>query len=221
MASINTIMFDFDGTLMDTTDLIIESFKYTVRKHLNYDIDAKDLYPTFGRPLIEALEELAPNRGEELIKTYREFNLYNHDQMVNIFDHVPETLAALKDRKIKLGIVTSKSRATLEKGLELYNLKPYFDAIVALEDTVRHKPHPEPILHCLQLLQATPDQALYVGDSPHDIKCAHQAGVKAVAVRWSYLSWDSIEAENPEFTIETIQDLFTIIDNGSNPFQVG
>jgi pyrophosphatase PpaX len=221
MDSISAILFDFDGTLADTTNLIIESFKYTVRKHLNYDIEAEALYPSFGRPLIDALEELAPNRGEELIKTYREFNLLNHDQMINIFDKVPETLAALKEKGLKLGIVTSKARHTLEKGLDLYNLGSYFDAIVALEDTACHKPHPEPVLHCLKLLETCPEQALYVGDSPHDIKSAHEAGVKAVAVRWSYLSWDSIIAENPEFTIESIEELLTIVANSNNSFQVG
>lgn len=211
MTNFHAVLFDFDGTIMDTTDLIIESFKYTVRKHLNYEIKAEDLYPTFGRPLIAALEELAPGQGADLIETYREFNLAKHDEMVTIFEHVPETLNALKDRGCKLGIVTSKAKHTLYKGLDLYNLQPYFDAIVAMEDTEHHKPHPEPILHCLKLLQVEPDKALYVGDSPHDIKSAHAAGVKAVAVRWSYLSWDSILAENPEYIINSMEELLSIV----------
>lgn len=210
------VLFDFDGTIMDTTALIIESFKYTVRKHLNYEITPEEIYPSFGIPLITALEDLAPGRGEELIKTYREFNLANHDRMVKMFDQVPETLTALKQRGYKIGLVTSKARHSLNKGLDLYNLHPYFDAIVAMEDTNNHKPHPEPVLHCLRLLETAPEQALYVGDSPHDIKCAHAAGVKAVAVRWSYLSWDSILAENPEFVINSLDELITIVTGTDN-----
>lgn len=216
----NAVLFDFDGTIMDTTDLIIESFKYTVRQHLNYEIKAEELYPTFGRPLIDALEELAPGQGEALIKTYREFNLAKHDEMVTIFDRVPETLIALKDRGCRLGIVTSKAKHTLYRGLDLYNLRPYFDAIVALEDTEYHKPRPEPVLHCLRLLQVEPEQALYVGDSPHDIKSAHAAGVKAVAVRWSYLSWESILAENPEYTIDSMEELLSIVAAPDQSHQV-
>ncbi|NLC76455.1 MAG: pyrophosphatase PpaX [Clostridia bacterium] len=217
MDYIKAVLFDFDGTLMDTTHLIIESFKHTIRKHLHYDIDAESLYPSFGRPLIDALEELAPNRGKELITTYRQFNLAHHDAMVKIFDKVPETLEALKKKNLKLGIVTSKARHSLKKGLDLYDLEPYFDAIVALEDTTQHKPHPEPLLRGLELLQVLPSQALYVGDSPHDIKCAHRAGVRAVAVRWSYLSWETILAEKPEFIIEAIDELLAIVDQGTSP----
>jgi len=210
------VVFDFDGTIMDTTELIIASFQYTVRKHLNYDITPEEIYPTFGIPLITALEGLAPGRGQELIQTYREFNLANHDRMVTMFDQVPETLTTLKERGYKLGLVTSKARHSLQKGLDLYDLQPYFDAIVAMEDTSYHKPHPEPLLHCLRLLAVAPEEALYVGDSPHDIKCAHAAGVKAVAVRWSSLSWDSIVAEYPEYVINSLSELITIVTGAAD-----
>ncbi|HHX51490.1 MAG TPA: pyrophosphatase PpaX [Clostridia bacterium] len=205
------ILFDFDGTLMDTTELIIEAFKYTVLKHLNREITAEELYPSFGKPLIAALEELSPGHGQELIITYRQYTDQYHDQMVTVFDQVPETLEKLRQQKVKMAIVTSKMRSAVERGLDLFDLKPYFDALIAVEDTHIHKPYPEPVFRALEILDTKPCHAIMVGDSPHDLKSAHQAGVKAAAVRWSSLPWESIIAEKPEFILNKMEDLIEII----------
>lgn len=216
MKPIRAILFDFDGTLMDTTNLIIASFKHTVQKHLNRQVEAEELFPHFGRPLIDALEELAPEQGNELILTFRQFNLKHHDEMVTPFEQVLETLEKLQEMGIKLGIITSKARLSLHKGLELYNLKHYFKSIVALEDTKIHKPNPEPVLLGLKQLNVLPTEALVVGDSPHDIHSAHRANVQAAAVRWTSLSWESILAEKPEFILNSMAELPLLISSNNN-----
>ncbi|MGI6553682.1 MAG: pyrophosphatase PpaX [Bacillota bacterium] len=216
MTHFRAVLFDFDGTLMDTTDLIIEAFKYTVLKHLGREITAEELFPSFGKPLIEALEELSPGHGQELIITYRQYTDRHHDQMIAVFDRVPETMEELRRLNIKMAIVSSKMRSNVERGLDLFGLKPYFDTIVAVEDTQIHKPYPDPVLKALAILDTKPCHAIMVGDSPHDLRSAHRAGVKAAAVRWSSLPWESILAEKPEYILEKMEDLIEIVTKKIN-----
>ncbi|HWJ03931.1 MAG TPA: pyrophosphatase PpaX, partial [Verrucomicrobiae bacterium] len=196
------ILFDLDGTLINTNDLIIKSFQHTIRVHMGRESDDKEFVPYFGEPLITMLERIAPGRGEELIKTYREFNLAKHDTLIAKFEGIVETLQELKDKGVTLGVVTSKLKPLALRGMELCGLQDMFEVIIACEDTTRHKPEPDPVLKALEILGRGKEGVLYVGDSTMDIMSAKRAGVKSAAVMWSALDRQSLLAVEPDIVVE-------------------
>lgn len=203
------ILFDLDGTLLDTTDLILKSFQYTIRTHQGHDADLELAKTTFGRPLIEALA-LMGDDPEAMIKTYREFNVLHHDELAKVFAGVVEVVQKLYDRGIKLAVVTSKTRATSLRGLRLFALDKYFPVVVGHEDCQMHKPHPEPVLRALEKLNLPAGDCLMVGDSPFDILCAKAAGVRTAAVRWTYVPWGDVLAAGPDHVIAEMAELLPL-----------
>jgi len=207
---IKAVFFDLDGTLLDTFDLIYESFKHVYKNFLNKDITREEIYPYFGKPLIYSFENLDPETIDQVIAAYREFNLQHHDQMVKPFPGAKETLEKLKLRGKILAVITSKVKSTALRGLKLFNLDQYFDLVVALEDTEKHKPDPAPVLYALKFFQLKPEQCLMVGDSPHDMVSAQRAGVKTAAVKWSVLPWEDLVKTKPNYIINSLEDLLKI-----------
>lgn len=209
--SFSTVLFDLDGTLLNTNNLIIESFKHTFRTKFQKEIAEIDVYKHFGEPLRTTFFKYDPERVEELLTCYREHNLCHHDQLVEAFPNAVEVVKELSQRKIKMAIVTSKMKMTAEKGLKLFGLDKYIPYCVALEDTIKHKPDPEPINKALDLLgEGKRDQILMVGDSYYDIMAAKSAGVGSVGVKWSVHPWDKAP-ESPDFLIEDLKDLLDIV----------
>lgn len=204
------ILFDLDGTLIDTTPLIIESFKHTVTAHLQREFDPAEAIAFFGKPLRDAMEFLAPDKVDDLIVTYREFNHANHDKLARSFSGITEVILKLHNAGLQLAIVTSKKKEMAIRGLTLFNMDKYFNVIIGLNETVRHKPHPEPVLAALQLLQLAPEDCLMIGDSPFDIRSAKSAGVKTAAVKWSAVPWETILLEKPDYILYSIEDLLDI-----------
>lgn len=205
------VLFDLDGTILDTSNLIIQSFRHTFRVHYNWDIDPQEIYPFFGKPLRTAMQSLGPDKVDELISTYREHNLEHHDHMIDAFAGVVDVLQELYNAGIAMAIVTSKTQDTALRGLKLFDLDKYFSAVIGVEQCSHHKPHPEPVQIALQQLQLSPEQCLMVGDSPSDIISAQEAGVKTVAVRWTRVDWDTILAAKPDYTIHHMHDLLNIV----------
>ena len=182
-----------------------------MKKHLNVEATEAELYRFFGEPLRLTLAHYAPNQVEELLETYRAFNMENHDNLTTIFPGVLETLEELKQRDIKMGIVTSKLRNGALKGVKLAGFEKYIQTLVALEDTEKHKPNPEPILKALSALDEKPNNSIMVGDSPFDWRCARNANCTSVAVTWSVHPMELIQAEKPNFIIDNINQLLEII----------
>lgn len=179
------ILFDLDGTLIDTNRLILESFKHTYKTHLGLDVPEEEILKYFGEPLIVTLRRYSEAQADEMFKTYIAFNEDKHDSSVALCGDIGGLLEALKGLGCILAVVTSKRGKIARQGLELFDISKYFDVIVTLEDTELHKPNPAPAIKALELLNAKPEEALMVGDSIFDIHCAHGAGVKAVLVKWS------------------------------------
>lgn len=179
------VLFDLDGTLINTNRLIIESFKYTYKTGLGLEIDEQEILKYFGEPLIKTLARYSEEKADELFKIYIEYNESRHNDTVTIFEGVKELLEELEKQGCILALVTSKRRKVALMGLELFDIKKPFEVFVALEDTELHKPNPAPVIKALELLGANSEDAIMVGDSVYDIHCAHGAGVKAVLVKWS------------------------------------
>ncbi|WP_371369171.1 Pyrophosphatase PpaX [Sporomusa rhizae] len=206
------ILFDLDGTLIDTSNLIIRSFQHTFDLHYRRYLSAEEIYDFFGKPLKAAMEYYGPDKVDDLIKTYREFNLAHHDQLTTGFAGVPETIQKLHNAGVLMAIVTSKTKRTAIRGLKLFDMDKHFPIVIGHEECQKHKPDPEPVRLALTQLNLEPAECLMVGDSPFDLASARTAGVKTAAVRWTQIAWDKLLAEQPDYILNTIEDLLTVCE---------
>ncbi|HKM39856.1 MAG TPA: pyrophosphatase PpaX [bacterium] len=213
MCWLSCVLFDLDGTLIDSNELIIESFKHTFKLHLGRNIPETEIARTFGRPLVEVLHEYAGgdgNKAGDMLATYQKHNESQHDTAVGLFPGVKETLARLKLAGCTLAAVTGKRRRLALRGLRLCGLDEYMAVVVTPEDTEWHKPKPDPVLKALTLLQQPAQNTLMVGDSPSDLASARAAGTYTAAVSWSVVPVEYLRAQRPDFVLQSMADLLTI-----------
>lgn len=208
---IKGILFDLDGTVINTNDLILHTFDYTFDKILNLKVPTEQLIQTFGRPLHQVMAEFDAEKADLLLTTYRAYNAQVHDQMITLFPKVAETLGTLQDLGYKLAIVTSKKNDIALRGLDLFHLTPYFDVFIGSEDTILHKPNPDPLLKALDLLGIAPNEALMVGDSPYDLISGQQAGTKTIGVAYSVHGSDVLQSHHPDYMIDQFDDILNIL----------
>jgi len=205
------VLFDLDGTLINTNQLIIDSFKHTYKKCLGLEVAEEEILKYFGEPLIITLKRYSEERGDELYQTYIDYNESRHNDAVTIFDGIQELLQQLENQGCILALVTSKRSKIALMGLELFDIRKYFKVFVALEDTELHKPNPAPVLKALELLGAQPEEAIMVGDSVFDIHCAHGAGVKAALVKWSAAHGFQGDDISADYVVHNTNELQKII----------
>jgi len=214
MTKINTVLFDFDGTIMDTNNVILQSWQHTFRTVEGKERPEQEIIETFGEPLYVTMEKVLPQIPvEEGVNIYRSYHYDNFADLIEVFPGILELLEKLKAKGYKTGIVTSRLRHTTESGLKKYDVVQYFDAIVTCDDTDKHKPDPEPVNIALERLGSKPEEALMVGDSMFDILCAKNAGVKAALVSWALAVSDADKyGENaPDYIIGKAEDLLDIL----------
>ena len=213
---INTVLFDFDGTLVNTNDVIIASWQHTYRHYLGREESLERITSCFGEPLLITMEREFPGVDpEEAANVYRDYQKLKADELVKVFDGIPELLEALKQAGYRIAIVTSRTRESAERYLDMLGLGDYFEDMVSCEDTNIHKPNPEPILLCLKKLEISRDEAIMVGDSPFDIKCANNAEVKSVLVDWRITSDNGaiISDARADYEIAEPMDLMAVLGN--------
>jgi pyrophosphatase PpaX len=179
-----TVLFDLDGTLVDSGAIILASFKYAARTVLARDVEEEQIAALVGGSnLHDQMRVLSPTHVDELVRVYREHNRPLHDEL-QAFEGVEELMETLSGEGRKLGIVTAKGRQTVDLAFAVLSLERYFDAVVTADMTARHKPDPAPVLKALELLESEPADAAFVGDSPYDVAAGKAAGVFTVAVSW-------------------------------------
>jgi pyrophosphatase PpaX len=205
------VLFDLDGTIIDTNRLIIDSFQYTYKKSLGLEVSEQEILKYFGEPLLVTLKRYSEEKADELFKTYIDYNETRHNDTVTIFEGVQELLEELKKQGYTLALVTSKRRKVAQMGLDLFDISKHFDVFVALEDTELHKPNPAPAIKALELLNANPQDAIMVGDSVFDIHCAHGAGVKAVLVKWSAAQGFQGDVASADYVVHDTEELLKVI----------
>ena len=212
---INTILFDFDGTLVNTNDVIIESFKYTFKHYLGIDVPVSKITTFFGEPLVVTMAREFPEvDSNEAIETYRTYQTEHADKLVKSFEGVPEMLQDLKDSGFRLAIVTSRTTKSTLNYLKMFDLQDFFEEIISCDDTKIHKPEPEPIYCALRKLGIEKDEAIMVGDGPFDVKCANNAGVKSALVGWRITS-DKNEVVGeirPDYEIKKPEDMIKLLE---------
>ncbi len=204
-------MFDLDGTLIDTNELIIASFTHTIEKYADRPYTREEIIDFIGPPLIDSFQKVNPDLVEEMMATYREHNYAHHEQYVEAYPTVVETINELKQAGLKLGIVTTKLSDTAKLGLKITGMDQLFDVLIGLDDVENAKPHPEPILKAMNLLHANPMTTLMVGDNYHDIEAGHNAGVKTAGVAWSLKGRKVLEKHDPDYMLEEMRDLLAIV----------
>ncbi|MEH7883476.1 pyrophosphatase PpaX [Bacillus sp. JJ1609] len=208
---IDTVLFDLDGTLIDTNELIISSFLHTMEHYYPGQYQRADVLPFLGPSLQETFEPMNPQGFEEMITTYRTYNLANHDLLVKEFEGVYETVRTLKENGFHLGIVTTKRSDVVEMGLKLTGLDEFFEVIVALDHVENPKPDPEPLLKALELLGSSPERAVMVGDNHHDILGGKNAGTKTIGVSWSIKGREHLEQYKPDYILDKMADILPIL----------
>lgn len=211
--SYKTVLFDLDGTLLDTNELIIASFLHTLEQFCpEKGYGRQDVIARMGLPLRDMLASFHAEQVEEMMAVYREHNFANHDKMVKAFQHVPEVLAELDKRGIVMGVVTTKQKNTVEMGLRLCQIERYMRSVVTIEDVANPKPHPEPVLKAMKELSAEQETTLMVGDSRYDIEAAKQAGIDSAGVAWSLKGEEYLRQYEPTYMLQDMRDLLTIVE---------
>ena len=207
------VLFDFDGTVIDSGSIIFASMRHATRTVLDLEIEDEILMATVGGAgLVEQMRLLDPQRVDELVRVYREHNEPLHDTLEAI-PGILDVLPRLRAEGRRLGIVTAKRRETVNLAFAtLPELEPLFDVVVGSDDTERQKPDPDPLLHALERLEAIPDEAAYVGDSPFDLRAARAGGLHAVGVTWGGIHPEErLRAEEPDAVVASAEELLDVL----------
>ncbi len=193
MPRFGTVLFDLDGTVVDTVALIRESHRHAVTTVLGRDMPDDELLVNVGRPLVEQMQAFDLGRAQELLEEQRAWNHAHTADLIRPYPGMDAMLGRLAAAGCRIGIVTSKARPTVQLAFDaLPEVARHVEALIAVEDTPVHKPAPDPVLAGLALLGAAPDDACYVGDAPFDIAAGRDAGVVAIGVTWGFFSRDAL-----------------------------
>jgi pyrophosphatase PpaX len=207
-------LFDFDGTLVDTTEMIYQGMRHAASTVLGRDdVPRETLLANVGQPLPRQMELIDAEKAELLLEAYRHHHEENHDALIQEFPHVTQALSRLRSAGIKVAVVTSKRRVSVEMALNNFpDLRDVVDRFVTMEDTNEHKPHPEPLWRGLELVGGFPkEEAAYVGDSPFDVEAAKAAGLTSVAVSWGAFSEDRLREAEPDHLVPDIESAVDVL----------
>ena len=208
------VLFDLDGTLIDTIELLLSSARHTFDGWHRRVPTQDEWIAGIGTPLAAQLRAYTENEDEvaSLLARYRAYQNEHHDRLTHHYDGAPDLLAELARRGHALGVVTSKASAIARRSLAHVGLEPFFQTIIGFDETTRHKPDPEPVFLALERLGATADRAVFVGDSPHDIHAGNAAGVMTIAALWGPFTRETLAAARPNHFIESLAELPPVLD---------
>jgi pyrophosphatase PpaX len=211
IAGVECVLFDLDGTLIDTLELIRESMRYCTAKVLGAALPDEVIMHNVGTPLSEQMREFSEEHAEELLVAYREHNARVHDAMVKEYPGVEEALESLAKMRLRLGIVTSKSRPVAFRGLERFSLERFFETVVTCDDVTIFKPDPFPLVHAAGILGVEISRCAYVGDSPHDMAAAVGAGCVSIAALWGVSPRERLLEPEPDYVVESMGQVVEIL----------
>lgn len=209
-----TVLFDLDGTLIDSEALILASYRHTMKVHLEEVPPDEAWLEGMGTPLIVQLRDFARDAEEarSMLRTYQAHNALMHRELLRRFPGAEEALARLRAGGVRLGIVTSKLRESALEGMRLCDLDPdWFETIVTADDPVAPKPDPAPVLRALSNLDEEPGGAVFVGDTVWDLRSGRAAGTATAAALWGPFPRETLEAEAPDYLLEEIDQVLDIV----------
>ncbi|MXQ54852.1 pyrophosphatase PpaX [Shimazuella alba] len=206
----STVLFDLDGTLINTNELILASFEHTFDIHCPNKFTREDVMPIMGEPLTDQMHFFDPVQADEMVKTYRLFNETEHDRLVEEFPHVLSCLEKLYEYGITMGVTSNKRRVAVEQGLRRFGMEKWMKTIICEGEAERNKPHPDMLLLAMEQLHVSAKETLFVGDSRYDILAAERAGIDSVGVAWS-LHVEDVKNHQPTYWIEEMRELLEIV----------
>lgn len=212
---VKAVLFDLDGTLLDTHALLAASYDYAVREVLHETWPEEKLLSMVGRPLLDTMVTFAggdEELGAELTRVYRGYNEVIHDEYVRAYAGIPEALAELAARGIPMGLVTSKFSKLARRGLEVCGISEPITVMVAPDIFSVSKPDPAPVIRGCELLGFDPGEVVYVGDSPFDVHAGIGAGCPTVACTWGFFTQEQLAKEHPTVYCYDAADLVSVID---------
>ncbi|MFW5894553.1 MAG: pyrophosphatase PpaX [Bacillota bacterium] len=214
MNNINTVLFDLDGTLVDTNEIIIRSYLYAFKTHLpDLKISRDAIIDHIGPPLDKVFSQYtsSPFKVKALIETYREFYSNNEFAHFKLYEGVTETLESLHLKGYNLAIVTNKFLESAKPSIDFFNLEQWMDHIITLDDVEHPKPDKEPVLKAIDMFDNV-KAALMVGDNTSDIQSAKNAGIYSAGVAWSIKGEAALQASNPDYMLETMDSIHAILN---------
>lgn len=207
------LLFDFDGTLVDSIELILTSARFAFEGHDGRVPTDDEWRAGIGRPLVDAFRDFVDDEVEvtRLVARYREFQMQHHDRLLRAYDGVVDTIRTFAADGHPMALVTSKPDFLAQRGLEVVGLDDAIRVVVGCDTCTRHKPHPEPVERALTLLDVSANEAIFVGDSPHDVTAGRAAGVFTVGVTWGAFSAAAMRESGADVVIESIGDLAGVV----------
>jgi pyrophosphatase PpaX len=214
--SFDCLLWDIDGTLIDTTSLIVDALDHTFRTFLSRTLPPNDIRAIIGTPLVKQIYALGDPESfgvspdammEEFIRYYEE-----NRGRERIIDTAVAMLIAGKRSGTPTGLVTSKNLEEIANTLPRLEIAPYVDCIISADDVKHPKPDPEGLLKALTILSARPETTLYIGDTVHDMRAGKSAGVARCAVAWGAAPIELLQAESPEYLLSDPSELAFVID---------
>jgi len=208
-----TILFDLDGTLIQTTEIILDTFVLTFEKFFpSIKLTDTELTNMLGHTLFTTFEFYTDSKEQvdEMVSYYRDVSNLKIEQGLKAYEGAADTMKYLKSKGCTVGVVTSKMRKVATYHLELTGLSPYVDGLIGYEDTEKHKPNPDPLIKALELFNAKKESTVYVGDHENDISAAKNAGISSCAVTYSHRLKEMLLV-SPEFVIDELSNLKDIV----------
>ena len=207
----NVVLFDLDGTIIDSGWMILASYRHATRSILGREIPDDVLMARVGAGnLIEQMADFDAAKAEELAHAYREFYAPLHSEL-EAFPGMIELLRRLDEEGRRLGVVSAKRGDVVQLAFDALGFGEVMDVVVGSDEAPRGKPHPDQILVALDRLGAEPDDTAYVGDAPFDIAAAKAAGVHAIGVTWGGIhTRERVEAEGPDAVVDTAEELYAV-----------
>jgi pyrophosphatase PpaX len=212
MARFPVVLFDLDGTVVDSGAIILASMRHATREVLGSEHSDEELMEAVGGPGLEAqLGAFDPERVDELVRVYRAHNEPLHDTL-EACEGMEDVLVRLHEEGRRLGVVTAKRRSTVELAFARVPIAHLFETVVGGDETEKHKPDPEPLLLAAERMGVDPTTAAYVGDSPFDMRAAKAAGMFAIAVTWGRIhDRERLEREEPDAIADAAGDLLELL----------
>jgi pyrophosphatase PpaX len=203
------LLFDLDGTLIDSIELILNSARHAFQGFEGRAPTDDEWRALIGRPLIDSFREFVPHEPEveRLVGRYREYQLQHHDRLVRAYDGVVAVIRDFASAGHPMALVTSKADWLAKRALVHVGLDEAIQVIVGCDSTTRHKPHPEPVERALALLRADARDAIFVGDSPHDVDAGRGAGVYTIGVTWGAFTVEEMTRSGADLVIHDIRQL--------------
>jgi len=208
------VLFDLDGTLVDSLDLILNSYRHTMSVHLGHIPPDEAWLSTMGMPLRVQLTSFSDSAEqlEAMFQTYVAHNQANHARLIRLFPGMREGVVRLREAGYRLCIVTSKIRDHAIRELRTSGLEGLFDSLVSADEVRRPKPDAEPVLLGLASIGVGVQDALMVGDSLYDLKAARAAGVDAAAALWGPFRREQLAEAHPRYWLYDLSDLWAILN---------